>query len=124
MKTRLGEIEILGKKYYLNYSVRASRKFGEIEKPKKDETFQDYWERYIKYLAILLKEGADYAESILGEHVERRFTEEELLLLISPADCSEMIEAVNTAFERGNNREVDVKPGKNVESAAEGTKAG
>ena len=56
MDKHFTEIEIAGKKYPLNYSIRASRKITELPELGDDAILQDAYEHNIHYLFVLLEE--------------------------------------------------------------------
>lgn len=123
MDQRLSSVTLLGQDYPLCYSIRASRQLMEIGEAKEGATLQEDYERTLKFLAILLNAGADYAE-VNADQAVRRFTADELEAIVTPADMADITKAVNEALQLGLKREVDVKPSKNATSAAGGAKAG
>lgn len=123
MDKHFTEIEIAGKKYPLNYSIRASRKITELPKLDDNALLQDAYEHNIHYLFILLEEGAEYGRRFLGETEGLELTEDDLMAYFSPNDTGEIVKAVRDAMTAGNQREVTAKPGKNAAAAAGKEKA-
>ena len=123
MDKHFTQIEIAGKSYPLNYSIRASRKFAEMPKLGGDSLMQDVFEQNVRYLYILMEEGADYRKRFLGEPGELGVTEEDLYNYFSPNDTERIVGAVDEAMKAGNQREVSAKPGKNAGAAAGEEKA-
>ena len=118
MDKHFTEIEIAGKKYPLNYSIRASRKITELPKLGDDAILQDAYEHNIHYLFVLLEEGADYKKRFLGEDGGFELSEEDLMAYFPPTDTEEIVKAVQDAMTAGTQREVSAKPGKNAGAAA------
>ena len=118
MDKHFTEIEIAGKKYPLNYSIRASRKITELPKLGDDAILQDAYEHNIHYLFVLLEEGADYKKRFLGEDGGFELSEEDLMAYFSPTDTEEIVKAVQDAMTAGTQREVSAIPGKNAGAAA------
>ena len=94
-------IEIAGKQYPLNYSIRASRKITELPKLGDDAILQDAYEHNIHYLFVLLEEGADYKKRFLGEDGGFELSEEDLMAYFSPTDPEEIVKAVQDAMTAG-----------------------
>lgn len=118
MDKHFTQIEIAGKSYPLNYSIRASRRFTETAKLSDDSTVQDAFEQNVHYLFVLMEEGADYQKRFLGEPGELEISEEDLLVYFSPNDTERIVKAIQDAMSAGNQREVNAKPGKNTGAAA------
>ena len=118
MDKHFTEIEIAGKKYPLNYSIRASRKITELPELGDDAILQDAYEHNIHYLFVLLEEGANYKKRFLGEDGGFELSEEDLMAYFPPTDTEEIVKAVQDAMTAGTQREVLAKPGKNAGAAA------
>lgn len=117
MEKHLAEIEINGKRYPLNYSIAASRRIVGIGVLSDDATMQDSFERNVKYLYLLMQEGADFQRRFCGSDEELDLTEEDLLSYFSPGDMDEIVKAVQQAQGNGKRREVEAKPVKKAEAA-------
>lgn len=115
MEKRLGEIEIMGKKYPLNFSVRIAQEFGELLADKKTDNFAIMLQN-IKILALMLRDGAEYFRVILGTEITPP-TEEELELILTPADNERVVQAIQNTLQVGGKRQVQAKAKKKEEPA-------
>lgn len=119
MEKRLGEIELLGKKYPLNYSVRISQDVDGIlaEDTPKDQTA--IAKRDIRLISLMMEDAREYRRLILGEETET-LTREQLEVLLSPADLIKLEAAISATIKLGGMRFIEAKPPKKEEADGEG----
>lgn len=113
--SRITEIEIAGKKYPLNFSVKAakevSKRYGGVENVteafssgKVDEMMDEAtW-----ILAVLMEQGSAYKKIIDGEEIEAP-TKEELEIIMGVSDFANIQDALMGAMTSGMEREVEVE---------------
>lgn len=118
MHSRITEIEVLGTKCPLNYSVRASRQIAELPKLTEQSTVQDNYEHALDILFILMAEGVAYRSLTMGDTNLPPFAREQLFTAFTPGEMPAVIETVNRTIELGSQREVQVKPPKKEKPAA------
>lgn len=111
MEKRFASIEIGGKEYPLNFSVRASQNFYDVT-AEKASTEPEVYKRNIKMLSVMLRDAAEYKERFLGEAVEDVPTVDDLELLLNPGDNNRVIAAINEAVELGGMRLVKAESSK------------
>lgn len=111
MEKRLGKIEILGKEYPLNFSVRLGQEFHEALAAKPEGVF-GVEKQNLHLLALMLKDGAAFTRVVTGEAMDPP-TEEQLELIFTPGDNAKIVEAVRDTIEKGGVRLVQAKPKKN-----------
>lgn len=85
MEKRLGEIELLGRKYPLNYSVRISQDVDGILSEKNAGDLVSIAKRDIRLVTLMMEDAREYRRLILGEETET-LSKEELEVLLSPSD--------------------------------------
>lgn len=120
MEKRLGKIEILGKEYPLNFSVRLGQEFSEALEAKPDGVF-GIEKQNIRLLALMLKDGAAFKRIVMGEDIDPP-TEEQLELIFTPGDNAMIVEAIQDTIKKSGVRLVQAKPKKN-EAPATGVKS-
>lgn len=107
MENRLGSFEIDGKAYPLNYSVRIAQNVDAVAANKQEGAYGIYRQN-VELLSLLLEDGAEFSRVILGEKVQAP-TLEQLLLLLTPADNTRVVQAIRDALERGGMRLVKAR---------------
>lgn len=120
MEKRLGKIEILGKEYPLNFSVRLGQEFNEALESKPDGVF-GLEKQNIRLLALMLKDGAAFKKIVTGEDVDPP-TEEQLELIFTPGDNAMIVEAIQDTIKKSGVRMIQARPKKN-EAQATGVKS-
>lgn len=120
MEKRLGKIEILGKEYPLNFSVRLGQEFSEALEAKPDGVF-GIEKQNIRLLALMLKDGAAFKRVVMGEDVDPP-TEEQLELIFTPGDNAMIVEAIQDTIKKSGVRMIQARPKKN-EAQATGVKS-
>lgn len=113
---RITEIEIAGKKYPLNFSIRAAKevakKYGDIsnvgdaftDKPMDEMMDEATW-----ILALLIDQGAAYKRVVDGEDIKAP-TQEELEVIMGVADFANIKDTLMGAMMAGMKREIEVEP--------------
>lgn len=117
MEKRLGKIEILGKEYPLNFSVRLGQEFSDALGQKPDGVF-GVEKQNIHLLALMLKDGAAYSKVVMGEEITPP-TEEQLELIFTPGDNTRIVAAIRETIQLGGVRLVHARPKKNGAEAGE-----
>lgn len=113
MEKRMGEIEILGKLYPLNFSLRIAQRYNELAKENRPGDFGvDH--RTLELLHLLMEDAAAYNRVVLGKESET-LSLEALELVITPADTPKVAEAIRKALELGGMRMVTAKSSKKNE---------
>lgn len=120
MEKRLGKIEILGKEYPLNFSVRLGQEFSEALEAKPDGVF-GIEKQNIRLLALMLKDGAAFKRVVMGEDIDPP-TEEQLELIFTPGDNAMIVEAIQDTIKKSGVRMIQARPKKN-EAQATGVKS-
>lgn len=120
MEKRLGKIEILGKEYPLNFSVRLGQEFSEALEAKPDGVF-GVEKQNIRLLALMLKDGAAFKRVVMGEDIDPP-TEEQLELMFTPGDNAMIVEAIQDTIKKSGVRLIQARPKKN-EAPATGVKS-
>lgn len=120
MEKRLGKIEILGKEYPLNFSVRLGQEFSEALEAKPDGVF-GIEKQNIRLLALMLKDGAAFKRIVMGEDIDPP-TEEQLELIFTPGDNAMIVEAIQDTIKKSGVRMIQARPKKN-EAPATGVKS-
>lgn len=120
MEKRLGKIEILGKEYPLNFSVRLGQEFSEALEAKPDGVF-GIEKQNIRLLALMLKDGAAFKRVVMGEDIDPP-TEEQLELIFTPGDNAMIVAAIQDTIKKSGVRLVQARPKKN-EAPATGVKS-
>jgi len=113
---RITEIEIAGRKYPLNFSIRAAKevakKYGDIsnvgdaftDKPMDEMMDEATW-----ILALLIDQGAAYKRVVDGEDIKAP-TQEELEVIMGVADFANLKDTLMGAMMAGMKREIEVEP--------------
>lgn len=120
MENRLGKIEILGKEYPLNFSVRLGQEFSEALEAKPDGVF-GIEKQNIRLLALMLKDGAAFKRVVMGEDIDPP-TEEQLELIFTPGDNAMIVAAIQDTIKKSGVRLIQARPKKN-EAPATGVKS-
>lgn len=120
MENRLGKIEILGKEYPLNFSVRLGQEFSEALEAKPDGVF-GIEKQNIRLLALMLKDGAAFKRVVMGEDIDPP-TEEQLELIFTPGDNAMIVAAIQDTIKKSGVRMIQARPKKN-EAPATGVKS-
>ena len=120
MENRLGKIEILGKEYPLNFSVRLGQEFSEALEAKPDGVF-GIEKQNIRLLALMLKDGAAFKRVVMGEDIDPP-TEEQLELIFTPGDNAMIVAAIQDTIKKSGVRMIQARPKKN-EAQATGVKS-
>lgn len=113
---RITEIEIAGRKYPLNFSIRAAKevakKYGDIsnvgdaftDKPMDEMMDEATW-----ILTLLIDQGAAYKRVVNGEDIKAP-TQEELEVIMGVADFANIKDTLMGAMMAGMKREIEVEP--------------
>ena len=119
---RLGQIEIGGKTYPLNYSIRNADEIDKALAAKPPEEYGDYGNvvKNIRVLIPLMRDGAEYMKRFHGEEIDL-LTEDDILSILDPGDNPRIITAIKEAIESGSVRLVNVQE-KNSQAAPDGKK--
>ena len=120
MENRLGKIEILGKEYPLNFSVRLGQQFSEALEAKPEGVF-GIEKQNIRLLALMLKDGAAFKKIVMAEDIDPP-TVEQLELIFTPADNAMIVEAIQDTIKKSGVRMIQARPKKN-EAQATGVKS-
>lgn len=120
---RITEIEIAGKKYPLNFSVKAakevSKRYGDISNigdAFTDKTMDKMMDEANWILALLIEQGVAYKKIIEGEDL-KGLTQDELEVVMGVVDFADLKDRLLSAMTAGMKREVEVEPDpKNVEA--------
>ena len=115
MENRLGKIEILGKEYPLNFSVRLGQEFSEALEAKPDGVF-GIEKQNIRLLALMLKDGAAFKRVVMGEDIDPP-TEEQLELIFTPGDNAMIVAAIQDTIKKSGVRMIQARPKKNEDQA-------
>ena len=111
---RITEIEIAGRKYPLNFSVKAakevSKRYGDIanvgdafaNKPLDEMMDEANW-----LLALLIDQGIQYKKIIEGEEL-KGITKDELEIVMGVTDFADLKDTLLCAMTAGMKREVEV----------------
>lgn len=113
VEKRLGKIQILGKEYPLNFSLRIAQRYNELAKETRPGEFGvDH--RTLELLHLLMEDAAAYNRVVLGKESEI-LSLEALELIFTPADTSKVAAAIKEALELGGMRMVTAKSSKKNE---------
>ncbi len=118
MEKRLGEIELLGKKYPLNYSVRISQDVDGILSEKAAGDLAAIARRDIRLISLMMDDAKKYRRLILGEETET-LSREQMELILTPADVPKLEKAISETVSLGGMRFIAAAPPK--KEGAEGT---
>lgn len=119
---RIKEIEIAGKKYPLNFSLKATemvaKRYGGLEgmdDALTDKPLDEMMEEVSWILAVLLEQGAAYKKVIDKEEIEV-FTQDELKIVLGISDFNGIKMTLFGAMTAGMEREVEVEPDPNAKT--------
>ena len=121
--SRITEIEIAGKKYPLNFSVKAAKevakRYGDIaniDKAFNSKTMDEMMGEANWILALLIEQGVAYKKIVEGEDV-KGLKEDELEIVMGVVDFADLKDTLLGAMTAGMEREVEVEPDtKNAET--------
>lgn len=113
---RITEIEIAGKKYPLNFSVKAakevSKRYGDIENVSDaftDKEMSEMMDEATWILALLIEQGVAYKKIVEGEELTAP-TKDELEIIMGVADFADLKDTLLGSMMAGMEREVEVEP--------------
>ncbi|HHX36603.1 MAG TPA: hypothetical protein GX717_01320 [Clostridiaceae bacterium] len=120
---RITEIEIAGKKYPLNFSVKAAKevakRYGDISNigdAFTDKTMDEMMDEANWILALLIEQGVAYKKIVDGEDI-KALTKDELEIVMGVVDFADLKDTLLSAMTAGMKREVEVEPDpKNAEA--------
>jgi len=119
---RITEIEIAGKKYPLNFSVKAakevSKRYGDISNigdAFSGKAIAEMMDEANWILALLIEQGVEYKKIVEGEEI-KGLTQDELEIVMGVTDFSNLKATLLGAMTAGMKREVEVEPEKNAET--------
>jgi hypothetical protein len=120
---RIGEIEIAGSKYPLNFSTKAAKEIAQrydglenIEDAFSGKAVDAMMDEIIWLLSLLIAQGVAYKRIVEGEDV-KGITADELEVVLGVADMTDMKGKIMNAMLGGMKREVEVEPDpKNAET--------
>lgn len=112
---RITEIEIAGKKYPLNFSVKAakevSKRYGDISNigdAFSGKTMDEMMDESSWILALLIEQGVAYKKIVEGEDI-KALTKEELEVVMGVVDFADLKDILLGAMMAGMKREVEVE---------------
>lgn len=111
----MGEIELLGKKYSLNYSVRISQDVDGIFAEGAPGDLEAAAKRDIRIIALMMEDAREYRRLIMGEETET-LSREQLEVLLSPSDVPKLEKAIAETVQLGGMRFIEAKPPKKEEA--------
>jgi len=113
--SRITEIEIAGRKYPLNFSVKAAKevakRYGDItniDKAFDNKTLDEMMDEATWILALLIEQGVAYKKVMDGEDI-KALTKEELEVVMGVVDFTDIKETLLSAMTAGMKREVEVE---------------
>lgn len=120
---RIGEIEIAGSKYPLNFSTKAAKEIAarydgleNIEDAFSGKAVDAMMDEIVWLLSLLIAQGVAYKRIVEGEEV-KGITADELEVVLGVADMSGLKDKIMGAMLTGMKREVEVEiDPKNVET--------
>ena len=120
---RIGEIEIAGRKYPLNFSTKAAKEIAKrynglenIEDAFADKAVDAMMDEIVWLLSLLIAQGVAYKRIVEGEEV-KGITADELEVVLGVADMTDVKDKIMNAMLGGMKREVEVEiDPKNVET--------
>ncbi len=113
MEKRLGKIQIMGKEYPLNFSVRIAQQYNDLAVEMRSGDFGvDH--RTLELLHLLMEDAAAYNRVVLGKESEV-LSLEALELIFTPADTPKVAAAIKETLELGGMRMVTAKSSKKNE---------
>lgn len=111
MEKRFGQIEILGKTYKLNYSLRIAQQFNDIVSRQETGSFANE-EKNLEILALMMRDAAEFERRIFGKDTEV-LELDQLQLIMTPADNGKVLAAIKETVELGGMQFVKAKSKKN-----------
>lgn len=120
---RITEIEIAGRKYPLNFSVKAakevSERYGDISNigdAFEGKSTSEMMDEANWILALLIEQGVAYKKIVDGEEV-KGLTQDDLEVVMGVVDFADLKNTLLGAMTAGMRREVEVEPDpKNAET--------
>jgi hypothetical protein len=120
---RIGEIEIAGSTYPLNFSTKAAKEIAKrynglenIEDAFADKAVDAMMDEIVWLLSLLIAQGVAYKRIVEGEEV-KGITADELEVVLGVADMTDVKDKIMNAMLGGMKREVEVEiDPKNVET--------
>ena len=120
---RIGEIEIAGSTYPLNFSTKAAKEIAQrygglenIEDAFSGKAVDAMMDEIVWLLSLLISQGVAYKRIVEGEEV-KGITADELEVVLGVADMTDMKDKIMNAMLGGMKREVEVEiDPKNVET--------
>lgn len=113
---RIGEIEIAGSKYPLNFSTKAAKeisaRYGGLENVDKafdGKSIDAMMDEIIWLLSLLIAQGVAYKRIVDGEEI-KGITADELDVVLGVADMAGLKDKIMDAMLGGMSREVEVEP--------------
>ena len=121
--SRIGEIEIAGKLYPLNFSTKAAKEIAKrygglenIEDAFSGKAVDAMMDEIVWLLSLLIAQGVAYKRIVKGEEV-KGITADELEVVLGVADMTDIKDKIMNAMLGGMKREVEVEiDPKNVET--------
>ena len=121
--SRIGEIEIAGSTYPLNFSTKAAKEIAQrydglenIEDAFSGKTVDAMMDEIVWLLSLLIAQGVAYKRIVEGEEV-KGITADELEVVLGVADMTDIKDKIMNAMLGGMKREVEVEiDPKNVET--------
>jgi hypothetical protein len=112
---RITEIEIAGKKYPLNFSVKAakeiSKRYGDISSVGdafSNKTMDEMMDEANWILALLIEQGVAYKKIVDGEDI-KPLTKDELEVVMGVVDFADLKDTLLGSMMAGAKREVEVE---------------
>ena len=112
---RIGEIEIAGSKYPLNFSTKAAKEIAKrydglenIEDAFSGKAVDAMMDEIVWLLSLLIAQGVAYKRIVEGEEV-KGITAEELEVVLGVADMAGLKDKIMDAMMGGMKREVEVE---------------
>ena len=112
---RIGEIEIAGKLYPLNFSTKAAKEIAKrydglenIEDAFSGKAVDAMMDEIVWLLSLLISQGVAYKRIVDGEEV-KGITADELEVVLGVADMSGLKDKIMGAMLTGMKREVEVE---------------
>lgn len=117
VEKRLGEIEICGVAYPLNYSIRNADEVDKALAAAPPAEYGAYGNvvKSVRVLSVLIRDGTDYMKRFHGEEIEP-LTEDDILSVLDPGDNPRIVAAIKETIESGSVRLISVQE-KNPQAA-------
>lgn len=120
---RIGEIEIAGSNYPLNFSTKAAKEIAarydgleNVDKAFSDKSVDAMMDEIVWLLSLLIAQGVAYKRIVEGEEI-KGITADELEVVLGVADMAGLKDKIMDAMLGGMKREVEVEPDpKNAET--------